>query len=402
VIICATVFIYIYAGKEIYNKTKMLRDFHKAGLCDPSDIPTNPFNGGVVVNTIISTTSAPVDLDQLTPTGRRSTAGPAGTPDSKCEVSITAGSPESPVEQPRGNVNSFSYDGSYDEKPSESRPLPALPTSPVSAQVPTTPISTRRPSINPATSMVATTAMLAYTKVAVLFFLAMMMTWIPSSANRVYSVIYPDDVSVFLESFSAFVLPLQGFWNAVIYAATSIDACKNLWHQIKTTKRISCNGFRNIIHGFPTDGELVPTPAANHVVPNNNNNRHSCLQDHGNESEARLKESRPQTAKSRVDTADSTEAIINQVNSREASRVTSRVTSLEYSEEYPCAPGANSPTTRGDYYEYAHQPANRVTPSQHVDNPYARALYERDTGREYQSSRESSFEDYSRGNSSAV
>lgn len=69
----------------------------------------------------------------------------------------------------------------------------------------------------------------AYTKVAVLFFSAMLITWIPSSANRVYSVVHPGEISFALEYLSSLVLPLQGFWNAVIYAVTSWAAVKQFF-----------------------------------------------------------------------------------------------------------------------------------------------------------------------------
>ncbi|KAM0266617.1 hypothetical protein ACHAPA_006667 [Fusarium lateritium] len=68
----------------------------------------------------------------------------------------------------------------------------------------------------------------AYTKVAMLFFGVILTTWIPSSANRMYSHIHPNEVSKPLQFMSATVLPLQGFWNAVIYAVTSWAACKAL------------------------------------------------------------------------------------------------------------------------------------------------------------------------------
>jgi hypothetical protein len=68
-------------------------------------------------------------------------------------------------------------------------------------------------------------AVLSYAKCSMLFFTAMVITWLPSSANRVHSVLY-DRVSEPLEIMSAFVLPLQGFWNAVIYVVTSWTACK--------------------------------------------------------------------------------------------------------------------------------------------------------------------------------
>jgi hypothetical protein len=81
----------------------------------------------------------------------------------------------------------------------------------------------------PYVTMEANNAAWSYTKVAILFFTAMLVTWIPSSANRVYSVVNPGYISPPLQFASAFVLPLQGFWNAVIYMTTSWHACRNFF-----------------------------------------------------------------------------------------------------------------------------------------------------------------------------
>ncbi|KAJ4113899.1 hypothetical protein NW768_011429 [Fusarium equiseti] len=83
-----------------------------------------------------------------------------------------------------------------------------------------------RPTVRPSNDVYK--AAWAYTKVAVLFFVVILTTWIPSSANRMYSHIHPGQVSKPLQFMSATVLPLQGFWNALIYAVTSKAACKAL------------------------------------------------------------------------------------------------------------------------------------------------------------------------------
>lgn len=72
----------------------------------------------------------------------------------------------------------------------------------------------------------------SYTKCALLFFTALLITWIPSSANRVYSVIYPSQVSWPLEYLSSIVLPLQGFWNMVIYVSTSWGAVRMMFDDV--------------------------------------------------------------------------------------------------------------------------------------------------------------------------
>ena len=68
----------------------------------------------------------------------------------------------------------------------------------------------------------------SYYKCAMLFFIALLVTWVPSSINRVYELVFPTKVSFGLSLVAGIVLPLQGFWNTVIYVATSLPACKAL------------------------------------------------------------------------------------------------------------------------------------------------------------------------------
>ncbi|KAI4219439.1 MAG: hypothetical protein L6R36_008322 [Xanthoria steineri] len=80
-------------------------------------------------------------------------------------------------------------------------------------------------------AMEANTAAWGYTKVALLFFVSLLITWVPSSINRVYSLIYRDSVSIPFTYASAVVLPLMGFWNTVIYITTSWSACKDVFFE---------------------------------------------------------------------------------------------------------------------------------------------------------------------------
>lgn len=100
------------------------------------------------------------------------------------------------------------------------------------------PITTRRPSgltrpIN---------IKLAYTKVAMLFAISILITWVPSSVNRIYGLRYPKQPSYALNIGSAIVLPLQGFWNTVIYFTTSIAICKEVWARLRGREKGS-SGF---------------------------------------------------------------------------------------------------------------------------------------------------------------
>ncbi len=91
-----------------------------------------------------------------------------------------------------------------------------------------------------------------YTQCAFLFFIALVITWVscrrsyttshrsllmlvqvPSSINRVYSLAHPSETNVVLNYMSATVLPLQGFWNAIIYIVTSRQACKAYWQTLR-------------------------------------------------------------------------------------------------------------------------------------------------------------------------
>ncbi|KAK3323344.1 hypothetical protein B0T19DRAFT_442841 [Cercophora scortea] len=60
----------------------------------------------------------------------------------------------------------------------------------------------------------------AYLRTAVLFALSVLVTWIPSSINRIRGLIYPDSPYPYNVATAA-VLPLQGVWNGIIFFVTS-------------------------------------------------------------------------------------------------------------------------------------------------------------------------------------
>lgn len=75
-------------------------------------------------------------------------------------------------------------------------------------------------------------AALKYCKCAMLFFIALIITWVPSTINRIYTIVRPQESIFGLNLTAALVLPLQGFWNAIIYMATSTFACRSLWQDV--------------------------------------------------------------------------------------------------------------------------------------------------------------------------
>ena len=71
-----------------------------------------------------------------------------------------------------------------------------------------------------------------YARVAFLFFCSLLICWVPSSINRLYSIAHPDHLVFWLNYIETLVLPLQGFFNAIVYMITSQTACRNLWRSM--------------------------------------------------------------------------------------------------------------------------------------------------------------------------
>ncbi|KAJ6004809.1 hypothetical protein N7540_012608 [Penicillium herquei] len=86
-----------------------------------------------------------------------------------------------------------------------------------------------------------------YTKYAMLFFVALLVTWVPSTANRVYALVRPDLFAFGLNYASSFVLPLQGFWNSLIYVSISWPAFKTLGAELRYRISEWCRLFNHAI-----------------------------------------------------------------------------------------------------------------------------------------------------------
>jgi hypothetical protein len=84
----------------------------------------------------------------------------------------------------------------------------------------------------------ANRAAINYCKCALLFFAAMIVTWVPSTLNRLVTLVHPNDPIFGLNYASGLVLPLQGFWNAIIYIFISLPACKAMMRRIRTALHI--------------------------------------------------------------------------------------------------------------------------------------------------------------------
>lgn len=234
--ILITFFIYIRAGSEIYKKHKQLKNF--SSHHDPEPLPAmeDPSNSSKTTEVMVTSEVVDHNAIDLSPLGRRGSEQSSAPRAPNAAYSVTISSSK------RG----------FNHRESENDVvLPIQSNVTVSAP----PIATRAPpTANPLRrrqAYEANTAAWSYTKCAILFFSALLVTWIPSSANRVYSVVHVAESSEPLEFMSAFVLPLQGFWNAIIYIVTSWKACQMLADDVLHGARAGRRPNVQELVGFP-------------------------------------------------------------------------------------------------------------------------------------------------------
>jgi fatty-acid desaturase len=93
--------------------------------------------------------------------------------------------------------------------------------------------------------------------------------------NRVYSLAHPDTLNFGLEFTSAFVLPLQGFWNSIIYCAISWSSIRQLIRRVPSHRAYKIgkpleftrssgggNGRMTSLHSNESTRELAMHPQA--------------------------------------------------------------------------------------------------------------------------------------------
>jgi hypothetical protein len=211
-VIAVTFFIYIRAGNTIYQKRRELDDFNSTDR----DLTYGADNLGTIKTTEVSVTTEamPPTAIHLQPMSPQAPDPSDSNSNGVYSVHISA----------HGNPGDIADEGAPIER-QQTRVRVAAPQ--------------QRSGGNPGRrqNRELNNAAWQYTKCALLFFTAILITWVPSSANRVYSVLHTKSTSVPLEFMSAFVLPLQGFWNALIYMVTSWSACKNLFTDLRQSRR---------------------------------------------------------------------------------------------------------------------------------------------------------------------
>lgn len=217
VTILITFFIYIRAGRTIYEKRKQLHDFHSS---DPDPMSINGEAFATIKRTditVVTEAAGNAGGIQLGPMGRRDSSAGDNSQGATGAYSVHISADN--YNSPSANEVILPMQGRTVQQTSSIQVAPHRPN----------PARRRNHELN--------NAAWSYTKCAILFFTAILITWIPSSANRVYSVVHNKDTYVPLEFMSAFVLPLQGFWNAVIYAVTSWGACKSFFSDLRINRR---------------------------------------------------------------------------------------------------------------------------------------------------------------------
>lgn len=222
--------IYVMAFNKVWNNRHQLQ-----GLFNPFN--ENPFQG-IVTTEVDVTTYARRDssLDRTTTTADTTVLPgiihPNKTDDfSPYSVNIEVG------RSPHPDLRSYSRNGPDPQPPSLLR-LPTL---------------TRTHALQSAHP-----ESWLYARAAFLFFCALLISWVPSSANRLYALVHPDAYIFGLNYTESLVLPLQGFWNAIVYIITSQTACRNLWRAI--IQQPSRNGAVGPLKHTKSGGstEIVP------------------------------------------------------------------------------------------------------------------------------------------------
>ncbi|KAI0146691.1 G-protein coupled receptor [Pestalotiopsis sp. NC0098] len=84
---------------------------------------------------------------------------------------------------------------------------------------------------------------LAYLRTSFIFAISVLVTWTPSSINRVHDLVTGSYASFGLNLASGIVLPLQGVWNAIIFFSTS-------WTPLKEESQWVLNRIRGLPRGL--------------------------------------------------------------------------------------------------------------------------------------------------------
>ncbi|KEF55211.1 uncharacterized protein A1O9_08865 [Exophiala aquamarina CBS 119918] len=228
IVILTTIFIYIRVGMVVFRWRKQLLSLDQSGPKSAS--------GGALRGFAMKDLPSPAPMSQA----------------ARYEVTITSQVAHSPdwkttLTSPRNTT--YTEETAMKSPTSAHARFSSLPDATYPA--PNTNVVVQR---SPVRVLDANKATLSYCKTALLFFFALLCTWyvsavsrrlshlrnfpltchvrVPSTINRVNTLVHPENTVFGLDLASSLVLPLQGFWNTLIYIVTSLPACKALWSEI--------------------------------------------------------------------------------------------------------------------------------------------------------------------------
>jgi hypothetical protein len=249
IVVGCTLIIYICTGRRIFKKRAILRSFSRRSPTEPVPVIKNPFID-VAAKTIhvqndihIHVTTRPSNLSAYGPTVESPTfASVSRTSFSSTNNLSNAIEPPMPVlptarssradwtnsttilaENERPEVTKSSYRATVSATNAVSDLEAALPSASTTQSL---------PYVRRTVAMEGNTGAWGYFKVAFLMFAALFIVWVPSTINRLQQFINKDNPVFGLNLASALVLPLQGFWNAMIYISTTWPECKRAFAEI--------------------------------------------------------------------------------------------------------------------------------------------------------------------------
>lgn len=269
--IAITLVIYVVTGRKIFKKRSELRSFTKKTAADLDlEAISNPFTAGeIVVETEMKVTHSTLDqeLAGTSPGSDESRSSFASTNQlaDAAEVTTTHGAPASAFSrvgwEPEVIPASDAIKAPNRDRSRTGYRATAFSTNKAKSLVTVTArsasIGHQAPIRRRHAAMEGNAAAWGYFKVAFLMFAALFVVWVPSTVNRLQQFINKDKSIFGLNLASALVLPLQGFWNAMIYTSTTWPECKRAF--VETMDAISRRKHSNrpLSYGKDSDHTLT-------------------------------------------------------------------------------------------------------------------------------------------------
>jgi hypothetical protein len=231
VIIGATLCIYVATGRQIFKKRAELRSFSKIPDQEVGSTITNPFtamdfrNIKVETEMKVETSYKTMSIDQDSLAAYPPSRGSfSSTKELSEPADISALSPSSqpfdPIKAPTRREDGPRTGYKATAFATSQAPCPSAKHSQSFST------TQHNPNRRRTAAMEGNAAAWGYFKVAFLMFAALFIVWVPSTVNRLQQFIDKEHSIFGLNLASALVLPLQGFWNSMIYISTTWPECK--------------------------------------------------------------------------------------------------------------------------------------------------------------------------------